>query len=171
MTKRKIYDRERHAHFVTFSCYKRRRLLDHDRAKRIVLGALNAQLRRLQGLCVGFVVMPNHVHAILWFAEPGELIEAMKQWKRMSSFRINQLYRDQLMQYRQHTAAADPIWQAKYHDFNVYSRRKLEEKLNYMHQNPVKAKLVARANQWPWSSARWYEDGRTVGVPISRLDD
>ena len=88
MTKRKIYDRERHAHFVTFSCYKRRRLLDHDRAKRIVLGALNAQLRRLQGLCVGFVVMPNHVHAILWFAEPGELIEAMKQWKRMSSFRM-----------------------------------------------------------------------------------
>ena len=26
--------------------------------------------------------------------------------------------------------------------------------------------LVARAVDWPWSSARWYEEGRSVGVPI-----
>jgi putative transposase len=171
MAKRKVYDRERHAHFVTFSCYKRRRLLDDDRAKRIVLGTLNAQLRRLQGRCAGFVVMPNHVHAILWFAGPGQLSEAMKQWKRMSSFRIKQLFRDQLIEYRRRMAAADPMWQAKFYDFNLHSRRKVEEKLTYMHQNPVKAGLVERATEWTWSSARWYDDGRTVGVPISPLDD
>ena len=54
MAKRAIYDDELHAHFVTFSCYRRRRLLDHDRAKRIVLGVLNSQLtgaaRRVLGL-------------------------------------------------------------------------------------------------------------------------
>jgi hypothetical protein len=29
------------------------------------------------------------------------------------------------------------FWQRRYYDFNVYSRRKLEEKLEYMHANPM----------------------------------
>ncbi len=94
MAKRRIYDQERHAYFLTFSCYRRRRLLDDDRAKRVVLGALNSQLRRLEGRCVGFVLMPNHVHAILWFEEQGQLSECMKQWKRTSSVRIGRLLAD-----------------------------------------------------------------------------
>lgn len=170
MAKRKIYDREGHIHFVTFSCYKRRRLLDHERAKRLVLGALTAQLRRLAGRCFGFVIMPNHVHAMLKFPEPSDLSEAMKQWKRTSSFRIHQLLQDELTEYRRTTAADDPVWQAKYYDFNVRTSQKAEEKLTYMHLNPVRAKLVARAVDWRWSSARWYEAGRTFGVPISPWD-
>lgn len=169
MAKRRVYDREGHTHFVTFSCYKRRRLLDHDRAKRMVLGALNAQLRRLAGSCFGFVLMPDHVHAILKFPEPDELSEALKQWKRTSSFRIHKLLQDELTEYRRATAD-DPVWQARFYDFNLYSRKKIEEKLTYMHLNPVRARLVERAVDWRWSSARWYEEGRSVGVPITRLD-
>ncbi len=67
MVTKRTFDREGHAHFVTFSCYRRRRLLDHDRAKKVVLGVLNSQLTRQDGRCVGFVVMPDHVHAIIWF--------------------------------------------------------------------------------------------------------
>jgi len=66
-------------------------LLDDDRAKRIVLGTLNAQLLRLAGQCVGFVLMPDHVHSIVWFPEQGRLREFMKQWKRTSSLRIQKL--------------------------------------------------------------------------------
>jgi putative transposase len=44
--RRRIADDELFAHFVTFSCHKRRRLLDEDQPKRIVLGQLNDQLRR-----------------------------------------------------------------------------------------------------------------------------
>ncbi len=169
MSKRKIYDRDRHAYFVTFSCYKRRRLLDDDRAKRIVLGGLNAQLRRLRGQCVGFVVMPDHVHAILWFANPGQLSECMKQWKRTSSVRIGRLLDEVLTEY-DNAIAVRRTWQAKYYMFNIYSRKKLEEKLQYMHQNPVRAGLVALAAQWRWSSARYYELGKTVGVAVGWID-
>ena len=55
----------------------------------------------------------------------------------------------------------------KYYAFQIYSRQKLEENLNYIHQNPVRAGLVDHAADWRWSSARYYEAGRTVGVPIS----
>jgi putative transposase len=94
--RRRIYDREGHAQFLTFSCYRRRRLLDHDRAKKIVLGTLAAQLRRLSGCCIGFVVMPNHVHAVVWLP-PAELGEFMKQWKRTSSLRIKRLFEESLI--------------------------------------------------------------------------
>ncbi len=67
MAARKVHDDELHAHFITFSCYRRRRLLDHDAAKRVVLGVLNSQLASRKAACVGFVVMPDHVHAIVWF--------------------------------------------------------------------------------------------------------
>jgi REP-associated tyrosine transposase len=169
MSKRRIYDQQKHAHFVTFSCYRRRRLLDDDRAKRIVLGTLNAQLRRLHGQCVGFVVMPNHVHAIVWFDQSGRLSEFMKQWKRTSSFRISRLLENTLTRYHDH-ASDSPVWQSKYYGFNVYSRKKLEEKLIYIHHNPVRAGLVEKACDWRFSSARHYELGKSVGVTITWLE-
>ena len=43
MVKRQVFDNEKHVHFVTFSCFKRRTFLQQDQAKRIVIG----QLRRL----------------------------------------------------------------------------------------------------------------------------
>ena len=42
MRNRTIHDDDLRAHFITFSCYRRRRPLDHDRAKRVLLGVLNA---------------------------------------------------------------------------------------------------------------------------------
>ena len=65
-TKRRIVDDEPYAHFVTFTCHQRRRLLDYDHPKRIVLGVLNHQLSKMSAKCVGFVIMPDHIHAIIW---------------------------------------------------------------------------------------------------------
>jgi putative transposase len=54
--------------------------------------------------------------------------------------------------------------------YAVFSRPKLEEKLNYIPLNPVRAKLVQQTTEWLWSSARWYEQQRSVGVPISWIE-
>ena len=165
--RRRIYDDERHAQFVTFSCYRRRRLLDHDRCKRIVLGVLNSQLAIQNGICIGFVVMPNHVHALIWFPETRQLSHFMKQWKQRSSVQIKAAFRGGLQSYAARIDPADPVWQPRYYPFNVFSDRKLQEKLDYMHENPIRAGLARRAIDWPWSSARHYALGRSVGVPIN----
>jgi len=39
---------------------------------------------------------------------------------------------------------------------NVWSEKKIQEKLNYMHNNPVKHGLVAQPGDWPWSSWTYY---------------
>ena len=170
MTRRRIFDNERHVHFVTFSCFRHRRLLDHNRSKSIVVAALASQLKRQAGRCVGFVVMPNHVHALVWFAEPARLAPFMEQWKRVTSLRIKSFFAEKLPAYAARINESDSVWQARYYDFNIYSETKLEEKLVYMHQNPVRAGLVPRAIDWPWSSARYYELNKSVGVPVAWID-
>jgi putative transposase len=52
------------------------------------------------------------------------------------------------------------FWQARFYYFNVYSKRKKTEKLNYMHANPVKRGLVRFLKDWPWSSWAWNELGQ-----------
>ena len=127
MSRRRVCDDELHAQFVTFSCYRRRRLLDHARARQVVISLLATELATHEGICCGFVVMPDHVHAI---------------------------------------DRKDPFWQPRYYPFNLYSQKKATEKLDYMHLNPVRAGLVEKAVDWAWSSARYFDSGKSVGVPL-----
>jgi len=60
-----------------------------------------------------------------------------------------------------------PVWQPRFYDFNVWSERKRIEKLRYMHQNPVKRRLVLEPEQWRWSSFRSYFCGETGLVHIN----
>lgn len=165
--RRRQFDDQLYAHFVTFSVLRRRRLLDHDLPKRILLGVLNDELVRFDAKCIGFVVMPNHVHAIIWLPAPRQLSRFMHAWKRKSSFHIRNWQRRKAPNYFAGIGEGERFWQPKYFPFEIYSRKKIEEKLAYMHENPVRAGLVKRSVDWPWSSARWYLEGRSVGVPIS----
>ncbi len=166
MSERQIYDDEKHAQFITFSCYKRRKLLNFDPAKRIVIGTLGSQLATHDGLCIGFVIMPEHVHCLVWFDEPGHLSPFMNHWKDQTSLKIKALYAKQFPEYCSTIEETDPAWQARYYPFNVFTEKKLAQKLDYMHLNPVRRGLVVRAVDWKWSSARWYLQGRSVGIPI-----
>ena len=60
----------------------------------------------------------------------------------------------------------DPFWQPRYYPFNLYSEKKAAEKLDYLHLNPVRAGLVEKAVDRAWSSARYFDSGKSVGVPL-----
>ena len=166
MAKRHIYDDELHAQFITFSCYRRRRLLDHPHSRQVVMALLTEELKKHGGVCCGFVVMPDHVHAILWFPEPGRLSSLTQAWKSRTSRQLKKFFRGQMHEYAKSIDPKEPFWQAKYYPFNLYSEKKAIEKLEYMHLNPVRAGLVEKTCDWQWSSARHYEQGRSVGVPL-----
>ncbi len=166
MSKQLIYDQEGHAHYVTFTCYKHRRLLDNQRAKRIVIAILNDQLKKQDGKCAGFVIMPDHVHVIVWFKETNQLSHFMKQWKQRSSVQIKKNLKNHFKKYQSMFDTGEPIWQRRYFSFNLYSPGKIREKIDYMHDNPVKAGLVSYPEEWEYSSARYITQGKSVGVKI-----
>ena len=94
----------------------------------------------------------------------------MHEWKRHSSRLIRQWYADQNLKYFDGFEIGVRFWQPKFHSFEIWERAKLEEKLNYMHDNPVRAGLVGSARDWLWSSARWYLEQKPVGVQIQWVD-
>ncbi|MFO1040711.1 MAG: transposase [Planctomycetaceae bacterium] len=170
MSKPRRVDDASYVHFITFSCYHRRRLLDHDQPKRILLGILTDELAKFDARCVGFVIMPDHVHALIWFPKIGQLSRFMQQWKGRSSKGIKEFLYRSLPEYAAQFPKTDPIWQVRFYSFEIHSTAKIEEKLNYMHLNPVRAGLVEHPTEWRWGSARWYIQGRTVGISIQWVD-
>jgi putative transposase len=167
MSKRRIHSEGTYAHYVTFSCYKRRQLLSPDKCKRIVLGELTSQLRKHAAICVGFVVMLDHLHAVIWFSEEHKISAFMEDWKTFTSSAISVIYEREFPKYSAAAGQGSTVWQSKYYDFNIHSDEKLREKLDYMHNNPVRAGLVREMCEWPWSSARFWHLGKQVGVPLS----
>jgi putative transposase len=105
------------------------------------------RVREQFALCVyGYVVMPEHVHLLVNEPERGTLAQAMQPLKQGVARRLA-------------LRAADPFWEARYYDFNVWSEKKFVEKLRYIHRNPVQRGLVARPEDWRWSSFRHYATG------------
>ena len=121
---RSIYDDELHVHFVTFSCRRRRTILDHDRPKKIVLGVLNDELKSHDAVCSGFVLMPNHMHVLLWFPRPNQLSKFLQEWKQRSSRLISDFLEEHEFEYANKFGDDTSIWERKFYDFNVTSDQK-----------------------------------------------
>ncbi len=51
-----------------------------------------------------------------------------------------------------HTAPKTKFWQKGFYDFNIYTEKKLKEKFDYIHNNPIKAGLCEKPEGYKWSS-------------------
>ncbi len=152
-------------HFITFSCYRRLPFLKTARSRNVFLIVLAEVRTRYQFAVVGYVVMPEHVHLLLGEPKQRDLSIVIQVLKQRVSRRLRRKIRvrnstQQLRLWQDIPIATHrSFWQRRFYDFNVWSRKKRTEKLNYMHMNPVKRGLVADAKLWPWSSYRFYQYG------------
>jgi putative transposase len=120
---------------------------------------------------VGYVVMPDHVHLLIGEPRkgtPSTVVQVLQQ-------RVSRILRSKK---RRTSAQQLPLpfvsmreesrrfWQKRFFDFNVWSDAKRKEKLNYMHANPVKNRVVQHAKDWPWSSWAFYHSGEAGLVSI-----
>ncbi len=131
-------------------------MLGSPQARRIFQQTLE-RVRRWYGLGVfGYVVMPEHVHLLVSEPEHSSLAVAIQMLKQI----VAQKLRPTLSPRAGEKGGAPPhFWQARYYDFNVWTKRKRVEKLGYMHGNPVKRGLVEKPEDWAWSSFRHYLTG------------
>jgi putative transposase len=133
-------------HFITFSCYRRQSKFAVPASRRVFEQALERVRKQYDFFIRGYVVMPEHVHLLISEPESGELATAIQSLKQAVSRRLA-------------LRSSQPFWQARYYDFNVWTERKLVEKLRYIHRNPVKRGLVSSPYDWHWSSFRHYATG------------
>jgi len=148
-------------HFVTFSCYRRRPLLRTIRARDRFVKILDEIRRRHEFRLVGYVVMPEHVHLLLGEPakkDPSKILQVLKQKvaRALLKKRRRGTNGQLSLPFESSTREEAHFWQRRFYDFNVWSEKKLKEKLEYMHANPVQRKLVEHARDWPWSSWAHY---------------
>jgi len=147
-------------HFITSSCYRRQALLGSAHRRKLFLEILEQVRRRYRFVVVGYVIMPEHFHLLIREPERGNPSIVMQVLKQRFA-------RHLLTQWRKRNPPHQPclwkeavdvghVWQRRFYDFVVWSKHKREEKLNYMHRNPVKRGLVLQPEQWPWRSFRHY---------------
>jgi putative transposase len=60
------------------------------------------------------------------------------------------------------------LWEPRYYDFNVFTARKRNEKIEYIHHNPVIRGLASSAGQYLWSSYADHATGNPGTVTIAR---
>ena len=58
--------------------------------------------------------------------------------------------------------AKHKIWEERFDDLHLYSRKVCETKIHYIHLNPVEAGLVAQPEEYNYSSARFYWSSKPV---------
>ena len=155
-------------HFITCSCYRRQPELGSAWRRDLFLGVLEQARQQYQFVIYGYVVIPEHFHLLMSEPEKGDPSVVMKVVKQRFARQVNQCWRKRsLAQTALPRCVATSVWQKRFYDFNVWSTRKRIEKLRYIHRNPVKRGLVAKPEQWKWSSFRSYAYGEPGAVRIN----
>lgn len=114
------------------------------------LKLMTAAGERLPMRLLAYCLMPNHVHLVLWPHRDGDVSRWM-QWLMTAQVRRH---------HRRHGSDGH-LWQGRFKAFPIQRDEHLLTVLRYVERNPLRAGLVAQAEDWPWSSlaARDRPDG------------
>jgi putative transposase len=140
------------AHHVTQRGNRRERVFFGDDDCRAYLELLKIYAPRSGTRLIAWCLMPNHVHL---FAVPDEqdgLRALLGEVHRRYTARINARHR-----------WTGHLWQARFGSV-VMEEDHLIHAVRYVCLNPVRARLVARAEDWPWSSVKAHLTGRSDGL-------
>jgi putative transposase len=141
-------------HFITCSCSRRLPLFASARAKNLFVKILGEVRDRYGFALAGSVVMPKHIHLLIGEPHKGTPSIIMQVLKQRASRQHRRTPRRKISSQQltlpfSHAIDSVPQFcQPRFYDFNVWSQTKFVEKLQYMHMNPVKRKLVTHPKNW-----------------------
>ena len=152
--------------FVTSTIVNRYRAFQKESGYQILIENLRFYRKKFEYKLFGYVLMPSHFHLLLQMENGrGELSKFQQSFKRFTAKKIIEKFQEEdnkeaVQVFRD--AAKDlsrrkyKIWASRFDDEVIRSEKWFSQKLDYIHQNPVKAGLVEKAEDWPYSSARNY---------------
>jgi putative transposase len=109
-------------------------------------------------------LIPNHFHVVLWPHEDGDLSQWM-QWLMISHVR----------RYHRHYHSSGHVWHGRFKAFPIEEDEHLWTVLRYVERNALRANLVGRAEDRPWSSAAVLGGGKHAALldpgPVPRCLD
>jgi REP element-mobilizing transposase RayT len=131
----------------------------------IVINALKYLLIEHKASLFSYVIMPNHLHLVLYVPKGESIEDFMRDFKKYTSVEIRKLAEREnvvsLIERLKRNAEFSKnqkykVWMDGYDDLIIVTEKMMGIKINYIHNNPVKAGLVENPEDWEFSSARNY---------------
>jgi len=148
--------------FFTATCLNWQNLLQADSRKQLLMDSLQFMVETKRIWLYGFVIMPNHIH-LLWrrqdaWVEKNTDQHFLKYTAQQLKFRMLDSDPSELECYRSTQSDRQyHIWERRPWKATMYNRKVAAQKIDYIHYNPVKARLCANMEDYQFSSYRYYE--------------
>ena len=149
--------------FFTATMLKWQHLLKPDKYKQVIVDSMKFLVDDNRAWIYGFVVMPNHIH-LLWRINNGH--EEKSVQRDFLKFTAQTIKSDltanhpKVLDYFKSTQKDRKyqFWERRPYSSTMYNRLVVEQKLDYMHNNPVvpRWKLAEEPGCYHFSSARYY---------------
>ncbi|HEV2272921.1 MAG TPA: hypothetical protein VGR96_02075 [Acidobacteriaceae bacterium] len=139
-------------HFITCRCYLGQPKLGVEKHRDLFVQLLEELRVKFRFKVAGYAVMPSHFDLLM--TEPG--VDTAEN-------AINMLRKRYGRRYNTSARSDEQVWETRYADTHVFDPERVQERLAFMHQEPVKAGLAETSTDWLWSSARAYA-GMEEGV-------
>ena len=174
-------DERWHAHYLTFSCFRRQPFFRGRQSPQWFLECLDAARQSAGFDLWAYVVMPEHVHLVVFPHDGVNVSDILYRIKRPMTTKVltwvlhnSPAFLSRMAHQRADGRITHHFWQAGGgYDRNLWSPEEIYEKIRYVHENPVRRKLVTTATEWRWSSDRAWETGQEgqIALDLDSLPD
>jgi len=153
-------------YFITTSTHLHSTIFKDNVNKQLILDLFDCYRRQKSLKLYSFVIMPTHIHFISEFSNQLTLADFMRNIKSLSADRIYRYHRAVKQGY-----SINKIWGDGYVAKEIFSFSFLEQKIDYIHQNPCRFpwNLCNCPEEYPWSSACFYLTNYPCIIPIDDI--
>ena len=172
MSRKYYFGNQNHLHFLTFTVIGWIDVFTRNEYRQVVVNSIK-YCQQNKGLEVyGYVIMPSHIHMIIGRNKELDLEDIVRDMKSYISRAIRKMMYDTaqvhesrkewMMEMMQKAGLENSnnkdfqFWQQHNKPIELWSSEVFNQKLNYIHNNPVEAGFVDEPDSWLYSSARNY---------------
>jgi len=163
MTNRFLISHDSPAHYITIVTKDRLPVFQTERMKQVLCHAINEARSSADILLFAYVIMVDYLHLLT--NRPSTTSNLLRVIKGLTARRVidylkvNNHSRSlaKLKHQSRERNYTHSLWQTEKNVLPIFSEGMFMEKVNYIHQNPVRAGLVQRATDYRWTSARIWQ--------------
>src|SRR5436190_5468952 len=171
MAHRYFISQDSPALYITLVTKDRLPVFQKDELKEVLCRAIEEARKKF--LLFAYVIMLDHLHLLT--SRPSTTSEVLRVLKGLTARRIIDYLKEnnyssslaKLQHQQRDRNYKYSLWQTEKNVLPVFSEAMFMEKLNYIHQNPVRAGLVDRAIDYRWSSARIWQGCPLENEPLA----
>lgn len=176
--KRRLTYDQGFAYFITTTLSGFVELLNQEKHAQILIRNLDFYRGKLEFKLLAYVIMPHHLHLIILPGSKGSISQIMRDFKKYTAreiiqqlheekrFYVLDVFHKAAQRYHPKGSRGYQVWQDRFDDLALCSPEVFGTKLDYVHNNPVKAGLVNSPSDYRYSSASNYGSGDHLVIRV-----